>query len=91
MMGPGMMGGGMGGIGNLLGLGGLNSIFSFLLVIVIIVGIIFLIKYLMNQPSNYPQKTDSNAEDPLQILKIRYAKGEITKKEFERMKKDLMS
>ncbi len=93
MMGPGMgmMGGGMGGIGNLLGLGGFNSIFSFLLVIIIIVGIIFLIKYLADQPSNYPPKSNTDKEDPLQILKIRYAKGEITKKEFERMKKDLMS
>jgi len=93
MMGPGMgmMGGGMGGIGNLLGLGGLNSTFTLLLLIVIIVGIVFLIKYLADQTSNYHKKSDTDKEDPLQILKIRYAKGEISKKEFERMKKDLTS
>jgi putative membrane protein len=30
-------------------------------------------------------------ESPLDILKMRYAKGEVTKEEYERMKKDLES
>lgn len=29
------------------------------------------------------------AESPLEVLKVRYAKGEITKEEFESLKKDL--
>ena len=38
-----------------------------------------------NQSTNIVEK-----ETPLDILKKRYAKGEITKEEFERMKNDLM-
>jgi putative membrane protein len=30
-----------------------------------------------------------HSEDPLQIAKARYAKGELTKKEYEDLKKDL--
>lgn len=34
---------------------------------------------------------DSDAETAIEILKKRYARGEITKEEFERMKQDLLS
>jgi len=38
------------------------------------------------------KKGKAGAEtDPLQILKLRYAKGEITKKQFEEMRKDIES
>ena len=52
---------------------------------VIIYGMILLI-------NRYAKHNDSNqnaADDPLQIAKARYAKGEITKEEFNRLKKDL--
>jgi putative membrane protein len=35
--------------------------------------------------------TDRSAETPLNVLQKRYAKGEITKDEFDRMKKDILS
>jgi len=38
---------------------------------------------------NMNEKKVEKIEDPLKILKLRYAKGEITKKEYEEMKEDL--
>lgn len=37
----------------------------------------------------FNKKSEKSDEDPLKILKIRYSKGEITKTDFERMKKEL--
>ncbi|MBD3289791.1 hypothetical protein GF337_13370 [candidate division KSB1 bacterium] len=45
-----------------------------------------------NWNSSPPDDNQSKKEEnPLDILKKRYAKGEITKEEFENMKKDLQS
>jgi|SRR3989338_1140307 len=48
-------------------------------------------KWLYNKlPSESSKsKKQSEAEDPLSVLKLRYAKGQISKKEYERMKKEL--
>lgn len=35
------------------------------------------------------QKSQENKDEPLKLLKLRYAKGEITKEEYEQMKKDI--
>ena len=37
------------------------------------------------------KKREPKVEDPIKILKIRYAKGEIKKEEYEEMKKTLES
>jgi len=63
------------------GMGG----FMWLVWIVPIILIIFAVKFFSDQ-SGRSNTTDT----PLDILKKRYARGEINKEDFERLKKDLL-
>lgn len=54
--------------------------------IVVIVGIISLIRWLARSERGREIKSEETALD---ILRKRYAKGEISKEDFERMKKDI--
>lgn len=64
------------------GFGILGGVVSLLVWIAIIIGIVYLVRYIMTQGSVGRHR----AAD---ILKERYAKGEITKEQFEQMKKEL--
>lgn len=72
---------GIGGFGMMgVGLG-----FGMLMMVLFWGAVIWLIFYLIK----YVGKDGGDKEEPITILKKRYAKGEITKKQFESMKKDL--
>jgi len=59
--------------------------FMWLLFIVVVGALI----YLVIQNANMKRGAGSSQETPLDILKKRYAKGELTKEDFDRMKKEL--
>ena len=62
--------------------------FMWIFLIAVIVGIIFLVRWIVQQS----KLSESNAYgNPLDILKSRYARGEIDKEEYERKKKDFLS
>jgi putative membrane protein len=54
--------------------------------IAVIVGFVYFIKWIIAAGKGHETKTEETALD---ILKKRYAKGEITKEEFERIKQDI--
>jgi putative membrane protein len=78
--GPGMMNWGY-------GMGWIGPIAMVLFWVAVIVGIIFLIRWLVLSSRSTTHKAEDSAMD---ILKKRYARGEINKKEFEEKKKDLI-
>ena len=78
-----MMGGGGNPMMGYSGWGGFGWIFMIVFWVLIILGVVALVRYLRDPKQNESGKT------LIDILKERYAKGEINKKEFEEMKKDL--
>ena len=56
--------------------------------ILVIAGIVLLIVWLVRHPGRYERGIGE--ESPLDVLRKRYARGEISKEEFDRMKKDLL-
>ncbi len=85
--GPGMMNGNFGfGMMNGFGFGGIFMILFW----VVIIGLgVWLISRLVSRTSGQPPANLPPAESALDILKKRYARGEITKEQFDAMRRDL--
>ncbi len=66
-------------------MGGGYWILGLIFWILVIIGLVLLIKYLWEGGG-----VRKEAESSLEILKKRYARGEISKEEFEEKKKDLI-
>lgn len=56
------------------------------LLFIVVIGVLI---YLVLQYTKTKGGTGMSGETPLDVLKKRYAKGELTKDEFDRMKRDL--
>ena len=83
-MGPGMMGD--------WGTGWFGMIFMLVFWVLVIVGLVFLVKWLFraSRGENFQARGASSSSRALDILKERYARGEIDKEEFEAKKRDIM-
>ncbi|MFH1125667.1 MAG: SHOCT domain-containing protein [Candidatus Altiarchaeota archaeon] len=79
-IGPGMMNGGMMGYGSY----GIWSLLWLGFWALVLIGLVLLIIWLYKKTTG-----KTSGQTPLEILKARYAKGELTKKQFEEMKKGL--
>lgn len=80
-MGPGMMG--------QWGMGWFGGIFMLVFWVLVIIGLIFLIRWLIQSTKGESGRPLVNSSRALEILKERYARGEIDKQEFEEKRKDL--
>jgi putative membrane protein len=82
-VGPGMMGD--------WGMGWFSMIFMIVFWILVIVALVYLVKWLaQSSRGEKPGVGGSSGSRAIEILKERYARGEIDKAEFDARKKDLM-
>jgi putative membrane protein len=60
---------------------------AMMMILLLLLGAV--VVYMLLKRQGELRSVDSGRETPLEILKRRYAKGEITKEQYEEMKKDL--
>jgi putative membrane protein len=72
------------------GMGWFGMIGMLLFWVFVIAGIVFLIRWLVQSAGTRSNSGGSADSQAIEILKERYAKGEITRDEFESMRSDLL-
>ena len=83
----------MWGMGGMMGAAWMNTIlwlnllFGLGLLALVIIGVIAGIRWLTKPPT--PSGASRGADRALEVLRERYARGEISRDEFEQMRKDL--
>jgi putative membrane protein len=88
MPGAGMLGGGLGGFG--MGIGWLFSILFWGLLIVAAMAVVRWLSAHEGRTRAWPSSPDTG-DSALEILRRRYARGEIDRDEFEAKKRDLVA
>lgn len=78
----------MGGWDHMMGYGGYGGVFMWLILGIIVAVIIY---FVFSQGKRIGNTTGPEKESPTEILKRRYAAGEISKEEFDSLKKDIES
>jgi len=82
-MGASMMGGWV--------MGWIGPIFMIVFWVLVIIGLVLLIKWLIQATKGEKVVVGGGSTQAIDILNERYAKGEINKEEFEKMKHDLQT
>jgi putative membrane protein len=72
------------------GMGWFGMIMMLLFWVLIIAGIVILIRWMVQKTSSRNRSNIGTGSQAMDILKERYAKGEISQDEFESMKKDIL-
>jgi putative membrane protein len=68
-----------------MGMMGFMMLFWILVIVAVIAGIVWVVRQSSDGSSSAPGRPDQ----ALNILRERYARGEVTKEEFERMRREL--
>jgi putative membrane protein len=72
------------------GMGWFGMIFMIVFWVLIIAGLVTLVKWLINNTNSKGVSGVDTSSDAIEILKTRYARGEIKRENYESMRKDLL-